>query len=97
MFYKYDKQIVIYDEYDVTQLINNYISYNCELLLTNKNKIYKKFLIYLLNNILKDKNIIIKDNYDIKWKIITNNIQIIENTEIQININNGLLIIKENK
>lgn len=80
---------VLYRDYDITILLNSYISYNCELLLSNNNIYYKQLWVFLLNNYLKDKNIYLNLNNKIIWKIITQNIEIYENSELNIVIKEG--------
>ena len=80
---------VLYSDYDITILVNSYISYNCELLLSNNNIYYKQLWVFLLNNYLKDKNIYLNLNNKIIWKIITQNIEIYENSELNIVIKEG--------
>ncbi len=46
----------IYKEYDITEYINRFVNYNSNIELNNINKNNKKFWIYYLNYILKERN-----------------------------------------
>ena len=84
---------ILYKEYDITDFINKFILYNCNFILTNKQSIYKEFLIYLLNKYLEHRNINITSSNLIKWKIILDNIEIFEGTEIDICVKEGKISI----
>jgi hypothetical protein len=84
---------ILYKEYDITDFINKFILYNCSFLLTNKQSIYKEFLIYLLNKYLEHRNINITSTNLIKWKIILDTIDIYEGSEINIYVKEGKISI----
>jgi hypothetical protein len=90
--------IAIYDEYDITNSLNNFINYNCLVNLSNNNK-YKKIWIYYFNYIFTSVNAYINyDNIDdikLSWTIMNDNMDVITGDEIEISVNNGIFDINK--
>lgn len=74
-------------EIDITDFFNEFVLYNCKIILSNEGK-YKKLWIDILNK-YSSTNIIYNDNLILKWKIIHENINIYESQEVVINVDNG--------
>ena len=88
----------VYKDYDITEHINRFVNYDSNIELNNSNKNNKKFWIYYLNYILKERNAHISydtlDSVQLYFSLMTDKI---ENYDGNINIivNKGNVTITE--
>ena len=90
---------IVYKEYDITESLNSFVNYNCNILLSNSEE-FKKLWIYYFNYIGKVKNAHISyinsNDISLEWTIMDDKFNFIKGNEINIKSEDGVCTIEKN-